>query len=109
MDIYKSNKSVRRVLDALIDGTLDDGGTGMFKELYDAILVGASWHEPDHYYLLLDFCDFVDTKIRLNSEQKDKKTFYKKCFVNMCNAGQFSSDRTILQYANDIWKIQKQD
>lgn len=109
MDIYKSNKSVRRVLDALIDGTLDDGGTGMFKELYDAILVGASWHEPDHYYLLLDFCDFVDTKIRLNSEQKDKKAFYKKCFVNMCNAGQFSSDRTILQYANDIWKIQKQD
>ncbi len=108
-DIYKSDKSVRRVLDALIDGTLDDAGTGMFKELYDAILVGASWHEPDHYYLLLDFCDFVDTKIRLNTEQKDKKAFYKKCFVNMCNAGKFSSDRTIREYAEDIWKIQKQD
>lgn len=107
--IYKSNKSVRRVLDALIDGTLDDGGTGMFKELYDAILVGASWHEPDHYYLLLDFCDFVDTKIRLNDEQKDKMAFYKKCFANMCNAGKFSSDRTIREYAKDIWKIQEQD
>lgn len=105
LKIYKNDKKIKRCLDALVDGTLDDGGTGMFKELYDAILKGASWHKPDHYYLLLDFNDFLDKKLRVNSDYKDKYAFAKKCWMNMCNAGKFSSDRTIAEYAKDIWKI----
>lgn len=104
-EIYKKDKRIKRCLDALIDGTLSDGNTGIFKELYDAILEGASWHKPDHYYLLLDFADFLETKIKLNRDYTDRFTFAKKQWLNMCNAGKFSSDRTIKQYAKDIWKI----
>ncbi len=104
-DYYQKDKRIKRCLDALIDGTLSDGGTGIFKELYDAILEGASWHKPDHYYLLLDFADFLETKIKLNRDYTDRFKFAKKQWLNMCNAGKFSSDRTIKEYAKDIWKI----
>ena len=104
-EIYNSDKRIKRCLDALTDGTLSDGGTGIFRELYNAILEGASWHKPDHYYLLLDFADFLETKIKLNNDYKDRLEFAKKQWLNMCNAGKFSSDRTIKEYAKDIWKI----
>ena len=106
-EFYNKDKRIKRVLDTLIDGTLDDGGTGMFKELYDAILEGASWHQPDHYFLLLDFDSYIKTKIDMNNAQKDKYDYAKKCFINMCNAGKFSSDRTIQQYADEIWHIKE--
>ena len=104
-EYYQKDKRIKRCLDALIDGTLSDGDTGIFKELYDAILEGASWHKPDHYYLLLDFADFLETKIKLNRDYTDRFTFAKKQWLNMCNAGKFSSDRTIKEYAKEIWKI----
>lgn len=104
-EIYNSDKRIKRCLDALTDGTLSDGGTGIFRELYNAILEGASWHKPDHYYLLLDFADFLETKIKLNNDYRDRFEFAKKQWLNMCNAGKFSSDRTIKEYAKDIWKI----
>ena len=104
-NLYENDEKIKRVLDALVDGTLKDNRTKIFKELYDSILKGASWHEPDHYYLLLDFNDYLETKKRVNADYKNKKEFYKKCWLNMCNAGKFSSDRTIKEYANDIWHI----
>ncbi len=104
-DLYENDEKIKRVLDALVDGTLNDGKTKIFKELYDSVLKGASWHKPDHYYLLLDFNDYVETKKRVNSDYKNKKEFYKKCWINMCNAGKFSSDRTIKEYAKDIWHL----
>lgn len=104
-EYYENDKRVKRALDALVDGTLKDGKTKIFKELYTSILEGASWHEPDHYFLLLDFDDYVKTKIRVNRDYKDKNAFYKKCWLNMCNAGKFSSDRTIKEYCEEIWHI----
>jgi len=93
------------VLDALVDGTLDDGGTGMFRELYDAILKGASWHKPDHYYLLLDFGRYLDTKIQVNRDAARRLDFAAKGWRNVCRCGKFSSDRAIREYARDIWHI----
>lgn len=104
-NLYENDEKIRRVLDALVDGTLKDNRTKIFKELYDSILKGASWHEPDHYYLLLDFNDYLETKKRVNADYKNKKEFYKKCWLNMCNAGKFSSDRTIKEYADEIWHL----
>lgn len=104
-EYYEKDKRIKRVLDSLIDGTLNDGNTKIFKELYTSLLEGASWHEPDHYFLLLDFDDYVKTKIRVNNDCKDKTAFYRKCWLNMCNAGRFSSDRTIKEYCKDIWHI----
>ena len=107
MEIYEQNYSVKRCLDCLVNGTLSDDGTGMFEELYNSVLKGADWHKADNYFLLYDFEDYVNTKLRVNTDAKDKRLFYKKCWLNMCNAGYFSSDRTIKEYAKDIWKINK--
>ncbi|MBR5202279.1 MAG: glycogen/starch/alpha-glucan phosphorylase [Clostridia bacterium] len=104
-ELYDTDEKIQRVLDALVDGTLKDGRTKIFKELYDSILKGASWHKPDHYYLLLDFNDYVEAKKKVNADYKNKKEFYKKCWLNMCNAGKFSSDRTIKEYASEIWHL----
>lgn len=104
-ELYESDMKIKRVLDCLIDGTLSDGGTGMFHELYNSLLKGASWHDPDQYYLLLDFEDYLNTKLRLNRDYKNRYAFAKKCWLNMANAGKFSSDRTIKQYAEEIWHI----
>ncbi len=104
-ELYETDEKIKRVLDALVDGTLKNGRTKIFKELYDSILKGASWHKPDHYYLLLDFNDYVETKKRVNADYKNKNEFYKKCWLNMCNAGKFSSDRTIKEYAKEIWHL----
>ena len=106
-EIYASNPKIKAVLDMLIDGSLSDGGTGGFKELHDSILKGASWHRPDQYFILHDFMAAIEGKIRVNEAYRDKKSFRKKCYINMCNAGKFSSDRTIMDYAQNIWKIEK--
>lgn len=104
-DYYNNDSRIKRCLDALVDGTLSDNGTGMFKELYDSVLEGASWHKPDHYFLLLDFDDCLKTKIKLNRDYTNRLDFAKKQWLNMCNAGKFSSDRTVKEYAKDIWQL----
>ncbi len=103
--IYNSNPRIKRVVDTLIDGAFDDNGTGMFKELYDSLLEGASWHKPDNYYLLEDLLSYVDAKLQANKDFSDTYAFRRKCFINTANAGKFSSDRTIHDYAVDIWKV----
>ena len=55
-------------MDTLVDGTFDDGGTGGFKELYDSLLEGASWHKPDHYFIFADFDSYVEAKLKANFE-----------------------------------------
>ncbi len=103
-EIYEQNPRVKRVLDTLIDGTFDDADTGMFKELYHAILDGASWHKGDHYYLLLDFIPYCEAKLTANRDYSDMYSFRRKCLLNTANAGKFSSDRSIKEYFDDIWK-----
>lgn len=102
-ELYENNPRIKKVLDTLVDGTLSDGGTGMFAELYNSILYGAHWHKPDHYFLLLDFISYCDAKLQVNKDYSDTFTFRRKCFMNTANAGKFSSDRTIKDYANEIW------
>ena len=104
-DYYEKDPKIKRCLDALVDGTLSDGKTGMFKELYTSLLDGASWHKPDHYFLLLDFEPCLEAKLKVNRDYTDKYAFAKKCWLNMCNAGKFSSDRTVSEYAKEIWRI----
>ena len=104
--IFSSDSMIRRVVSSLIDGTVSDGGSGDFRELYTALLDGASWHAPDHYYLLGDIRDYVETKLRcINDYSSDRLAFARKQWLNMCNAGKFSSDRTIADYAENIWHI----
>ena len=104
--LYDANPEIKRVVDTLIDGTYADGsaqGEGSFKELHDSLLKDSSWQKADNYFLIYDLPDYVDTKIRANTEYANRKEFGKKCLINIANAGKFSSDRTILQYAKEIW------
>ena len=103
-ELYEQNPRIKRVLDTLVDGTFSDNGTGMFAELYHSILQGAHWHKPDHYYLLLDFIPYCEAKLRVNRDYSDVYEFRRKCFINTANAGKFSSDRTIRDYAGEVWK-----
>lgn len=105
--LFSSNEKIRRVVSTLIDGTVSDGGSGDFRELYMSLLDGASWHEPDNYYLLGDLESYVEAKLKSNSNYKNRLDFAKKQWINMCNAGKFSSDRTIKDYAENIWKIKE--
>ena len=101
--VYEADARIRRVVDTLVDGTVrtDDE----FKELYHALLDGASWHRPDNYFLLLDFPSYVDTKLKAIYATKDRENFARMCLENVASAGKFSSDRTIRQYATEIWHV----
>ncbi len=103
--IYHANPALKKAMDRLIDGSFEDAD-GRLAELYDALLKGASWHKPDHYYLLLDFDSYMQAKLRANRDYQDKIAFAEKCLYNIAGAGKFSSDRTIRQYADDIWHVQ---
>ena len=103
--LYEENPRIKKVVDTLVDGTFDDGDTGMFQELYTSLLDGASWHKADHYYLLQDFIPYCDAKLQGNKDYSNTIEFRRKCFINTANAGKFSSDRTIIDYKNDIWNV----
>lgn len=105
--LLSENPKIRRVVETLIDGTVSDGGTGYFRELYFSLTDGASWHSPDNYYLLGDLESYVDVKLRCIADFSGRKYIGKKLWYNMCNAGKFSSDRTISDYAENIWHIGK--
>lgn len=102
--IINDNPMIKRVVETLIDGTIEDED-GSFRELYDSITIGASWHKPDHYYLMQDLEAFIEARLKVNEDQKNEKDFALKCINNMLNAGKFSSDRTIKEYSQDIWKL----
>ena len=102
--IYDTNHHLRRAIDTLVDGTVptDDAQ----RELYHALLDGASWHKADHYFVLLDYPSYIDTKLRANADYADRLAFGRKCLLNIASAAKFSSDRTIRQYAEEIWHVQ---
>lgn len=104
--VFAGDLMIRKVVSSLIDGSVSDGGSGDFRELYTSLLDGASWHKPDHYYLLGDLRSYVEAKLRcINDYSADRIAFARKQWLNMCNAGKFSSDRTIADYAKNVWKI----
>ena len=104
-EIYESNPRIKRAVDALVNGTFNDGGMGGFKELYDSLLYGASWHAPDQYFLLKDMPSYMDAKLRANRDYRDREAFGRKCLMNTAGAGKFSSDRALKEYAAEIWHI----
>ena len=104
--LYENDHRIRRCVDALTDGTLDDGGTGYFHELRTALLEGASWHPPDHYFVLGDFAACLAAKKQVAADYgKHRRRFAAKQWRNLCAAGFFSADRAIREYAKRIWKI----
>lgn len=102
---YESEPDLRRVLDALVDGTLNAKGTEDFKELYEALLDGKSWERADQYYVLADFKSFKAEQEKVFMAYKDQRKWAQMSLMNIASSGIFSSDRTIMQYASEIWGI----
>ena len=102
---YEEVEGLKKVVDSLIDGSFDDGNTGMFKELHDSLLKDGQWHRADEYYLLKDFDSYRKAQMKVNKAYLDRMSWARKCWLNMANAGKFSSDRTIEEYAREIWGI----
>jgi len=101
--IYDTDSHLHRAIDTLVDGTVptDDAQ----KELHHALLDGASWRKADNYFVLLDYASYMDAKLRVNRDYADRLTFGRKCLENVASGSKFSSDRTIRQYADEIWHI----
>ena len=99
--IYDVNADLRRALNTMVDGTVptDDG----MRRVFDSLV---NWgNNSDQYRLLLDYPSYVDAKLRANREYADRMAFGRKCLMNVASAAKFSSDRTIRQYAEEIWHI----
>ena len=102
--IYDTNPYLHRALDTMVDGTVptDDAQ----RELYRSLLDGASWHKADNYFVLLDYASYLDAKLKANADYADRLNFGRKCLMNIASGAKFSSDRTIAQYASEIWHVQ---
>jgi len=99
---YNNVSGLKQVVDALIDGSLSDLGSGIYREIHSLLM-----ERGDQYFVLEDFEDYRKTQRTINREYKDKYSWAKKMLKNIANAGKFSSDRTILEYANEIWNIKE--
>ena len=97
--IYDANPDLRRALNTLVDGTVktDDGLSNLFNQLVNG---------NDQYFLLLDYASYLDAKLQANRDYAERMTFGRKCLMNVASAAKFSSDRTIRQYAEEIWHIE---
>lgn len=113
--IYESSPMVRRAVDALVDGSMinfgapgADDSRRVHSEIYHSLLTG-DWRKPDYYFNLYDFESYVNAKLRAVYDTRDERSFARKCLMNMVNAGKFSSDRTIVEYAKELWHISPLD
>ncbi len=104
MDVYNMNGDIRMILAQLINGTFD-ADTEMFRDIYNTLLYGINGGRADEYFILADFADYKEAQRRANDMYKDKSAWAKAAILNTAYAGKFSSDRTIKEYASEIWNI----
>ena len=101
---YENVPGLKRVLDAFTDGTLDDNGSGWFADLRRSLLE-PSCEPADVYYVLGDFASYRETKDAMAADYADTRAWQRRAWVNITRSGRFSSDRTISDYAREVWKI----
>lgn len=105
-ELYNTVRGLKRVLDALNNGTLGHENSGMFGDLRSSLLDGQGVHAQDTYYVLGDFESYREARDRMaNDYVAAPLDWAKKAWLNICLSGRFSSDRTIADYANEVWKL----
>lgn len=105
VEYYSKDPDIKDVVDSLVSGEFKDEGSYMFLDIYNELIKPQNGQRGDSYFLLKDFKSYVKAHERVNEAYKNKLDWSRKCLINIANAGFFSSDRTILDYAADIWKI----
>lgn len=105
-EYLERNPGLAKVVEQLVDGTYDPTHQ-LFKELHDSLVYGVEGNRADVYYVLADFDSYCKAQDEMEKLYADKKAWAKACLMNIANAGKFSSDRTIEDYARDIWHLKK--
>lgn len=103
-DIYNKNVDVRNVMNQLVNGELDENHE-LFREIYESLLNGWNGQRADEYFILKDFESYAAAHKKIDSAYKDKNAWAKSAIINVANSGKFSSDRTINEYAKEIWNL----
>ena len=104
--IYNTDEEIPQVLMQLIDGTFSSD-TELFRDLYDSLLNTKNTDRADRYFILADFRSYADAQKRVEAAYKDEKGWAKKALLNTAHSGKFTSDRTIQEYVDDIWHLDK--
>lgn len=107
MEIFNNDQDVRKVLMQLINGFYSPNDPDMFREIYDSLLNTNSSDRADTYFILKDFRPYIEAQKKVEEAYKDEKGWAKSAILNTACSGKFTSDRTIQQYVDEIWKLDK--
>ena len=106
-EIYNNDADIRRVVDQLVDGTYADGDTERYCDLYNSLLNTNCSDRADMYFILKDFRSYAEAQERVEAAYKDREGWARMALLNTACCGKFSSDRTIEEYAKEIWHLHK--
>ena len=106
-DIYFNDWELKRVVDQLMDGTYSHGDHNMYKNLYNSLLNTQCTDRADTYFILKDFRSYAEAQKKVEEAYRDQQRWSKMAMLNTACSGKFSSDRTIEEYVDDIWKLEK--
>ena len=107
MDIFNSDQDIRKVLMQLINGQYAPNDPEKFRDIYDSLLNTNSSDRADTYFILKDFKAYAEAQKRVEEAYRDEKGWAKKAILNVASSGKFTSDRTIQQYVDEIWHLDK--
>ena len=105
--IFNNDQDVRRVLMQLINGQYAPNDPERFRGLYNALLVDGGYNRPDPYFILKDFRSYAEAQTRVEAAYRDEKGWARSAILNTACSGKFTSDRTIQQYVDEIWKLDR--
>ncbi len=106
-DIYNMNHNLRMALTTLINGTFSIDNHDLFRNIYESLLNGVNGARADQYFILADYDSYVEAQKIVNDAYKNKSRWCESAIINVAHSGKFSSDRTIEQYAQEIWNLKK--
>ena len=107
MEIFNNDQDIRKVLMQLINGEYSREDSELFRDIYNSLLNNDGGRRADTYFILKDFRSYIDAQKRIEEKYKDEKGWAKSALLNTACSGKFSSDRTIEEYVEDIWKLKK--
>ena len=107
MQIFNENQGIRQVLMQLINGYYAPQDPELFRELYNSLLNTYSSDRADTYFILKDFMSYHEAHMKINAMYKDQKAWARSVMLNTASCGKFTSDRTIQQYVDEIWHLDK--
>jgi starch phosphorylase len=107
MEIYNTDAELRKVLNQMIDGTYSVNDRELFRELYNSLLSTIGGQVADRYFILADFRSYANAHKKVEEYYKNSTAWAKSAILNVAHVGKFSSDRTIEEYAKEIWNLEK--